>query len=1035
MKILKLLNATYGKKNVESANIEGIFRCLKKDSLGNIYAIEYIDFTERWSAITDIKTYLEPIVSEDFYSSEGHLQWSFYYYFISESAVISEHWELKKKLEDNDSFARTFVVSETGFEKLQNAIKTIDSTSVKGLESDLYTLWVNELKLNGLHFVFDPELKSYKRPVEDFISNVIPTNNQPKKTAKKTIEATSFNHIQRLILQDFRPLPEIKEYEFGQVVLVSGANATGKTSFLDAIEMSVTGSCSKNETTSQHKITLTDSEGNKYTYPDKPEKYKPRDMAWYKNNMLKGNNLNSNFNRFNYFTSDAAYELKKNDDDDKQSLEKVIADIALGPEVNKLEDQIKGFQKRFLDVKEFYSKELVTYNENLTSRRKELADLKSYNQDPKEFKGKFVDELLNRGWIVDAEADDEIFIGKSATRIEIVESLLRKLDSPSINLRKISKASIDKERERLKALSLRIAGIKKNQYRLQGEINENEVKIKDAQLKVDFLIRLEPYILHQNIESLIGLEKSISELRTTISRNQKIYEDILDLPITEHFVQKHGSLQIGNIESLITSERTRLNELQTDVIAKLKGLESGISKISTLISDIKASSLEYLRVDPDASNCPACGTNFEKSALLTALESAHNNFSSSAIIDELKAQREQYRIQIVGVEFEYMTMERLKEVYLIDSTLADYNLNNLINHSAELSQTITELTARKFNLEIIGSSFDLAGLSESEYTDLLNLWDELADNEISKDAYISFGNAIQKEYQRLVKRTEKLKEKVIGYGTELGACYTVKLPDDRSLSVELFEIEQSYNSFRQLIQNLFVPDNKSVNDFLNDLSYVRAAHGLYKNSFYEAKRIEGSSTSISTAIEKLLITIEETEKYQKRAIFGDEALTNLLLKYNKNEFLSDYITNNRKEIVNIFNLIHSPKEFSDILFVDDKIKLVGPKDTRALDSISTGQRSALALSVFLSLNKKLEAGPNILMFDDPIAYVDDLNILSFLDYLRELVLRSKKQVIFVTANNDLAFLFRMKFKFLPNEQLTNLHFQRTKSENLYANMA
>jgi hypothetical protein len=35
--------------------------------------------------------------------------------------------------------------------------------------------------------------------------------------------------------------------------------------------------------------------------------------------------------------------------------------------------------------------------------------------------------------------------------------------------------------------------------------------------------------------------------------------------------------------------------------------------------------------------------------------------------------------------------------------------------------------------------------------------------------------------------------------------------------------------------------------------------------------------------------------------------------------------------------------------------------------------------------------------------------------LRELVLKSKRQVFFATANDDLAFLFRKKFEFLEGE--------------------
>jgi len=53
-----------------------------------------------------------------------------------------------------------------------------------------------------------------------------------------------------------------------------------------------------------------------------------------------------------------------------------------------------------------------------------------------------------------------------------------------------------------------------------------------------------------------------------------------------------------------------------------------------------------------------------------------------------------------------------------------------------------------------------------------------------------------------------------------------------------------------------------------------------------------------------------------------------------------------------------------------------------------------------------------LIFDDPVAQVDDLNILSFFDTLRELVLEGERQVFFATANTRVANFFARKFDFL-----------------------
>jgi DNA repair protein SbcC/Rad50 len=80
--------------------------------------------------------------------------------------------------------------------------------------------------------------------------------------------------------------------------------------------------------------------------------------------------------------------------------------------------------------------------------------------------------------------------------------------------------------------------------------------------------------------------------------------------------------------------------------------------------------------------------------------------------------------------------------------------------------------------------------------------------------------------------------------------------------------------------------------------------------------------------------------------------------------------------------------------------------------ISSGQRAALALSVFLTLNRKVVNGAPFLIFDDPVAHIDDLNVLSFFDYLRETMLKLKRQIFFATASEKVSYLFKKKFDFL-----------------------
>ena len=105
----------------------------------------------------------------------------------------------------------------------------------------------------------------------------------------------------------------------------------------------------------------------------------------------------------------------------------------------------------------------------------------------------------------------------------------------------------------------------------------------------------------------------------------------------------------------------------------------------------------------------------------------------------------------------------------------------------------------------------------------------------------------------------------------------------------------------------------------------------------------------------------------------------------------------------VFRKIHSPHEYgvrrdaqAPLFRLDDPSKAI------ALRDISTGQRAAFVRSVFLAMNAKLQTVPPVLLFDDPVAHVDDFNSLSFLDYLRDVALAGKRQIFYATADAKLA---------------------------------
>lgn len=169
--------------------------------------------------------------------------------------------------------------------------------------------------------------------------------------------------------------------------------------------------------------------------------------------------------------------------------------------------------------------------------------------------------------------------------------------------------------------------------------------------------------------------------------------------------------------------------------------------------------------------------------------------------------------------------------------------------------------------------------------------------------------------------------------------------------------------------------------------------------------------------------LEKLRARIKRFSEAQSTLEKLRKKHSLQGAMESALKQNRDGIETIFLRIHSPSDFQGL--GSNWTTLIRELDDSqaSLSEISTGQRAAFALSIFLAQNSQLKKeAPPVVLIDDPIAHVDDLNSLSFLDYLREVVLMGGRQIFFSTANSKLATLFERKFDFLGEEgfRRTNL---------------
>ena len=1036
MDLIELLYTTYQQPNVLAIG-EHIYRCEKHDKNGVPYQIVYVDTSNKWLE-DDLSMYIESIVANDFYERSNYLQWNFYYYFISTHALITEHKSIKEQVEADESFARKFVLTEEDFTSWLNTNRSIGQISKTAIAADLFGLWVNALRTKELFFVYDFSVKNYKQDVEGYINGQTFEDKQPFENSNATPSSTQIGTIREINLKNYRKHPNKKNFKVGAVTLIQGANATGKTSFLDAIELVITGGCNRGGRIDEHEIELLNDSGETFRYPEAQGVYKNRDSVWYKNYQPRGNNLNNNFNRFNYFTSDAAFELKKRDDNTGNDLDKVVADIALGRDVNTLEERINAFRDRFNYWKDTFSNQIDKLSNDSSQKQSELEIYRSELKDPEEYKTNLLSVLSKKNWLIKTDNEPENLIADLDTAIleisNIINDFFDRIDgeirdnNPYYeNITGISYKDLTSKINDLSKLQMDVNSIKEAIFDFQQDRLQKQ-KLADQFNSLKPLIEeLGTYYDHVDFALFKGLSAVIDAKTISLSNHQTILDNYSLFSIPETFKKKYLNVSINLIDSTITQKKGELALAKMEIDWKLQEIEEGISQLSKVLSDIKGLGKQYIAMQPKDENCPLCNSHFENGELAKAIEITQNTFTNSQVLSELKERRFEYGSDQIENETEGLLIGHIKRIcaQLYTINPFDATLENFLKNIKQIENDLPKIQNDLIHNREIQARFSISNLSEERF-DYLNskLLQSVTKTFLTKADFDKYRAKFIVELENSIHEESTASSLVTEQQSKLGKLFSANIKDERALSERLLAYGGAKNIFDRTNLHLIIDETDSLLSLSEYISKVGPAFEVYKRAFKEAKQQNTAVDLLTNDIRRISKEILEITPKLNRAGEAAKSLSDILEENNKTNFLKDYIDNNRQEIIDIFTLIHLPREFDNIYFENGTISLHSDGRNRSLNEISTGQRSALALSIFMSLNKKLDQGPNLIMFDDPVAYVDDLNILSFFDYLRELVLATSRQIFFVTANQDLAFLFKKKFEFLGEEELVVEKFER-----------
>lgn len=150
-----------------------------------------------------------------------------------------------------------------------------------------------------------------------------------------------------------------KMMTFGQINLFYGANGSGKTSVLEAIEYALTAEVRrvkdfkvKLPTDSFPKLHIYDTEAGVHTFTPGFSKKNNKEIerVWYGVPIGRTkSNLNENFNRFNAFDSEAAYKFIHESDNSEDSFASMFGNLMFGETVVDHEKKWQRFKRAFND--------------------------------------------------------------------------------------------------------------------------------------------------------------------------------------------------------------------------------------------------------------------------------------------------------------------------------------------------------------------------------------------------------------------------------------------------------------------------------------------------------------------------------------------------------------------------------------------------------------------------------------------------------------------------------------------------------------
>ncbi|HEY4146964.1 hypothetical protein [Pinirhizobacter sp.] len=962
-------------------------------------------------SLTNVKDLQERVIAPSFFGATDESRWNhFLVYVLSDRETRDRTLPSRRRIETDKTYARKVVVFQEELDNFLGGDAAHEGLTVH--TNELQRIWAQTLNDAGLAAIASQDARAaILRGIRSGALTPTPLQVSETQFEPETAPVT----LTRIEVRQFGERALRGNFALGAVNLIRGPNGVGKTSLLEAIEHFFCGATFRNGGEAEMlDASVTFSNGSTHNYSQRRSSYyQSKELAWYGRTTNRGNKLCEGFSRYHFLNTDAAADLSK--DPSLQNIKDALARVALGPDASYTWNRIVEFDNDIARTLVTLNNEWTVIEQRRQQSERRLVALRTPSPQMLVQLSSLEGKLSQFGWPADqrpaspmALADFAIFQSLTA-----LVSLPVPSDIESVgDLAKIVERHRE-DAERLRGLDVAQQAVLSERSNLHLELS----RIEERRSRLDRLAQYAQRSYGNRLNTQRGWNQKVeASSRFLISR-----DDLSQLREVTHrlsLVTTPLAQALEQAESTLLEERRLLEaQLQTR-----SSLEAQATEVAAELGQLRALGRHYAERHPDSEACPVCSTAMTAGELIRRLD--------TIVGDGINRSLEAISLAIASSAPRVTELQEchrlLNQLLKVDEQSHSWPCEIAIAAASQYLETrnVAEAELAAITGELLRLREE--GFDQEEYESLLRAWlpngasdatdnrDMLALLSSDSDALAERLHAVGVRLGELEVELQSHELSITAIASRYGAPVVVS-GINQAIQKQLTEKANFFQALRSLPPTVLATQANNVQAIITgareisvDLESVNERIRQERSRDEEMMMLESSFAGDQLASDTKRVEIDRLQDAQTTLQWLKE-------HHSLDQGLADFLASNQASIQHVFSRIHVPNELRLSTLADCRLERIATNTPAELSQISTGQRAALTLSVFLTLNHTLRAGPPIMLIDDPVAHIDDLNSLALLDYLADIAESGERQIFFATADERLANIFVKKMGFLTNE--------------------